>query len=166
MRSSGTIQSKAQHILLPKMTAFGYLLGLYGENYERLLRLLGDVRQLSGKHQSQVQGHPTLYVDVLEQHRHTTILRITHLFDGPDGPKPEPSAWVRVYHDAQQAEVTHCWSGTALKQLFSMSVPAFKVTLRRHRMNVFFNKWLEHLLGLGHTHSGLQPMESQRKQDV
>jgi len=148
---------------VPAMSAFGYLLGLYGENYERLHRLLGDVRQLSCDYRSVAPIDPSadpaavspdLWLNIIEQHRHTTILRLTHQFNGPTGIELDPLAWVRVYHDSEQAEVTHCHTSKQLKALFSMQVPVLKVGLRRYRMNVFFNKWLEHLLLAGHTPSG------------
>jgi uncharacterized protein len=154
---------------VPAMSAFGYLLGLYGENYERLYRLLGDVRNLSGDYHAVAplvananadaaadanNASPDLWLNIIEQHRHTTILRLTHQFEGPAGVELDPLAWVRVYHDSEQAEVTHCHTSKQLKALFSMQVPVLKVGLRRYRMNVFFNKWLEHLLLAGYVPSG------------
>jgi len=147
------------------MSAFGYLLGLYGENYQRLHRLLGDARLLSGDYRAvapadclvnQGTASPDLWLNIIEQHRHTTILRLTHQFDGPAGIELDPLAWVRVYHDSEQAEVTHCHTSKHLKTLFSTQVPVLKVGLRRYRMNVFFNKWLEHLLLAGHVPSGFK----------
>lgn len=149
---------------LPAMSAFGYLQGLYGENYERLHRLMGDVRSLSGDYcaaapiklsntENIIIQSPDLWLNIIEQHRHTTILRLTHQFSGANGVELDPLAWVRVYHDSQQAEVTHCHTSKQLKALFSMQVPVLKVGLRRYRMNVFFNKWLEHLLLAGHVPS-------------
>jgi uncharacterized protein len=148
---------------VPAMSAFGYLLGLYGENFQRLYRLLGDVRNLSGEYRAIApidaaadanSVSPDLWLSIIEQHRHTTILRLTHQFEGPTGVELDPLAWVRVYHDSEQAEVTHCLTSKQLKALFSMQVPVLKVGLRRYRMNVFFNKWLEHLLLAGHVPSG------------
>jgi uncharacterized protein len=138
---------------LPTLSAFGYLLGLYAENYERLMRLIGDARNLSGSYEAQSDiaepSLPTLYLDVIEQHRHTSILRLTHRFASARGAELDPSAWVRVYHDSMQAEVTHCHTARHLKTLFSTQVPVLRVGQRRHRMNVFFNKWLEHLIAAG-----------------
>ena len=154
---------------VPSMSAFGYLLGLYGENYERLYRLLGDVRNLRGDYHAVGPTtasadpnamSPDLWLNIIEQHRHTTILRLTHQFDGPVGVELDPLAWVRVYHDSEQAEVTHCHTSKQLKALFSMQVPVLKVGLRRYRMNVFFNKWLEHLLLAGHVPSGFTSLTS------
>ena len=131
---------------VPAMSAFGYLLGLYGENYERLYRLLGDVRNLSGDYRAIAPINaaadansvsPDLWLSIIEQHRHTTILRLTHQFEGQTGVELDPLA------------------SKQLKALFSMQVPVLKVGLRRYRMNVFFNKWLEHLLLAGHVPSGL-----------
>lgn len=138
-----------------QLTRFRYLMGLYGENHTRLAALLGDVAGLCGSFQSDVADGQTLFIDVVAQHAFTTVLRLTHAFEG-QGAQPEanlqldPCAWVRVYHDAQQAEVTHCHIGAAVKKLFALDEPVKRVTQHRYRMNSFFNKWLEHLLEAGH----------------
>lgn len=135
-----------------------YLLKLYEENYQLLQRLLGDARDLSNAQLSHVPGRPLLWLSVIEQQRYTSILRLTHSFalttpaDAGLAPSMvlDPNAFVRVYHDTRQAEVTHCHFGAELKSLFSLDVPLHEVNHKRARMSVFFNKWLHYLLESGH----------------
>lgn len=146
----------------PSMGRLDYLLRLYEENFVLLARLLGDVRGYSGHHLSHVPGRPLLWLSVIEQQRYTTIMRLTHSFadaslvtlsDSALAPSMvlDPNAFVRVYHDTRQAEVTHCHFGAKLKSLFSLEVPLHEVNHARARMSVFFNKWLPYLVESGHS---------------
>ena len=144
----------------PSLGRLDYLLKLYEENFGLLQALLGDVRNFSGNQLSHVPGRPLLWLSVIEQQRYTSILRLTHSFadaNGADVLEPlvprmvlDPNAYVRVYHDTRQAEVTHCHFGAKLKSLFSTDVPLHEVNHTRARMSVFFNKWLHYLLESGH----------------
>ena len=145
----------------PSLGRLDYLLKLYEENFDLLERLLGDARNYSGDQLSHVPGKPLLWLSVIEQQRYTTILRLTHSFadaskgvDADSALTPsmvlDPNAFVRVYHDTRQAEVTHCHFGAKLKSLFSLDVPLHEVNHTRARMSVFFNKWLHYLLESGH----------------
>lgn len=145
----------------PSLGRLDYLLKLYEENFVLLGRLLGDARHFSGDHLSHVPGKPLLWLSVIEQQRYTTILRLTHSFADASlvavsdtGLAPsmvlDPNAFVRVYHDTRQAEVTHCHFGAKLKSLFSLDVPLHEVNHTRARMSVFFNKWLPYLIESGH----------------
>ncbi len=46
-----------------------------------------------------------------EVHPYTLELRLSYLIERPVTGQPDPSAYVRVYRDARQAEVTHCYVG-------------------------------------------------------
>jgi uncharacterized protein len=131
--------------------AFEQLLALYEENYTLLNQLIGSARHYSGANLSYVMDTSPLWLEVIEQQPHTSILRLTHRFyDANDTVALDPNAFVRVYHDTRQAEVTHCLISTQLKKLFSLDVPLHEVTQTRARMSVFLNKWLRYLLAMGH----------------
>lgn len=135
---------------LERISAFSFLMGLYAENHERMLRLAGKLGRLSGVWLSAPSGAEPLWLEVIDQLPYTTILRLTHRFDVDGLEQRDPCAYVRVYHDARMAEVTHCHASAALRELFSMRTPTALVRGHRERMNGFFNKWLEFLLEAGH----------------
>ncbi len=136
----------AQLKLLPNR--FEQLMGLYAENHALLGRLLQLADTPPGRYVSRTDGHPDLILDVLGKAPYTSFLRLTHSL--PDGSETEPCAYVRVYHDAQQTEVTHCRYGEILHRLFLPNTPIKAIGDHRLRMNVFCGKWLAYLLDLGH----------------
>lgn len=133
--------------------AFEWLLGLYADNFGRLRRLV-DARNLApGRYLNEVQGHPALVLDLLEQQPYTTLLRLSVRF-AESLPAEDPEAYWRVYHDAQQAEVTHCRFDSHRIRLYAPDTPARILAQYRRRMNSFANKWLEHLLEAGYPPDG------------
>lgn len=132
--------------LLPNR--FEQLMGLYAENHALLGRLLQLTDTPPGRYRSQINEHPELILDVLGKAPYTSFLRLTHRL--PDGNETEPCAYLRVYHDARQTEVTHCRYGAILHRLFLPDTPVRAIADHRLRMNVFCGKWLAYLLDLGH----------------
>jgi uncharacterized protein YqiB (DUF1249 family) len=129
--------------------AFEWLLGLYSDNFERLRKLV-DARQLTpGRYVREIEGHPALLLDLLEQQPYTTLLRLSLRFVDSE-PAEDPESYWRVYHDARQAEVTHCRFDAHRVRLFAPDTPARLIAQYRRRMNSFANKWLEHLLDVGY----------------
>ncbi len=140
---------------LPRVSRLGWLMGLYAENYQRMLRLF-DVNSLTpGSYTSHCAHGLELVVEVLEVHAYTTELRLSYRMADPVTGQPDPSAYVRVYRDARQAEVTHCYVGRHWQDALGM-FPSPKVLFgHRLRMNSFLNKWLEYLAGQGHAPGSL-----------
>lgn len=129
--------------------AFEWLLGLYSDNFERLKRLVDARQMVPGRYLREVEGQPALLLDVLEQQPYTTLLRLSLRF-ADSMPAEDPESYWRVYHDARQAEVTHCRFDAHRVRLFAPDTPARLIAQYRRRMNSFANKWLEHLLESGY----------------
>ena len=141
---------------LPLLSRFAWLMELYGENYQRLSCLLDFSGLRQGRYLSRNPGGLDLLVDVLEVHPFTMELRLSYCIEDPLTGLPDPSAHVRVYRDARQAEVTHCYIGRCWQDVLGLYPPARVLFGHRLRMNSFLNKWLEYLAGQGH---GSQPLE-------
>lgn len=133
----------------PLPNAFEWLLGLYTDNFERLQRLVDARRMVPGRYVNARAGEPDLLLDVLEQQPYTTLLRLSLSF-AASMPAEDPESYWRVYHDARQAEVTHCRFDAHRVRLFAPNTPARLIAQYRRRMNSFANKWLEHLLQGGY----------------
>lgn len=135
---------------LPRLSRLSWLMGLYGENYKQLSRLFDLPVLLPGRYLSSCSNGLDLVVDVLEVHPYTQELRLSYLIQDPVTGQPDPSAYVRVYRDARQAEVTHCYLGRRWQDVLG-SYPSPKIVFgHRLRMNSFFNKWLDYLTSQGH----------------
>ncbi len=143
-------------------------MGLYGENYQRMSRLFDLPMLEPGKYLSRCASGLDLVVEVLDVHPYTLELRISYRMSDPVTGQPDPSAYVRVYRDARQAEVTHCYIGRHWQDVLGLH-PSPKVMFgHRLRMNSFLNKWLEYLTSQGHgPHTlGRMPLESTDEETV
>ena len=131
---------------IPKLGRFGWLMGLYAENYQRITRLFEPGDLAPGRYVSSLD----VRLDVLEQHAYTSELRLTYTVRDPLTGEPDPSAFLRLYRDARQAEATHCYVGRRWQDVIGMYPPAAEVLDHRMRMNTFLGKWLQYLAEGGH----------------
>ncbi|MGQ3469203.1 DUF1249 domain-containing protein, partial [Xanthomonas campestris] len=83
-------------------------------------------------------------------HRYTVELRLTYDLCDPVTGEPDPSAYVRLYRDARQAETTHCYVGRRWQDTMGMFPPPAELISHRMRMNTFLGKWLDYLAERGH----------------
>lgn len=142
--------SAAVHRAVPRLSRFAWLMETYGENHQRLDRLFGPHALAQGHYVSRVPGGLDLLVDVLEQHPYTVELRLSYAMRDDQTGQPDPSAYVRLYRDARQAEVTHCYVGRHWQDVLGLRPSVDAMVKHRLRMNAFLHKWLIYLDGQGH----------------
>jgi uncharacterized protein len=136
--------------LIPRLSRFGWLMGLYAENFNRLTRLFEPADLAPGCYVSTIGDGLDLRVEVIEQHVYTTELRLTYSLLDPVTGEPDPSAFLRLYRDARQVEATHCYVGRRWQDVIGMYPPPAEVLDHRMRMNTFLGKWLQYLAENGH----------------
>jgi uncharacterized protein YqiB (DUF1249 family) len=152
-------QALARTAHIPKLNRFGWLMALYAENHARLARLFAPGDLATGRYVSSIGDGLDLYLDVIETHRYTVELRLTYGVLDPKTGEPDPSAFVRLYRDARQAEATHCYVGRRWQDVIGMYPPPAEVIGHRMRMNTFLGKWLEYLAERGHGVATLHRLE-------
>jgi uncharacterized protein len=139
---------------LARPSRFGYLMALYGENHLRLNRMFRPA-QLGGDHYRSSIG------DGLDlRHAYTTEMRLTYELRDPLTGHADPSAFLRLYRDARQVEVTHCYIGTRWQDALKLHASTRTLLAHRLRMNAFLSRWLEYLAELGHSRATLVPLEA------
>jgi uncharacterized protein YqiB (DUF1249 family) len=159
-----TLSSVPTH-LHARGVGFATLMELYENNYLRMRLLCPQIRRLRGEHVSQPDGLAALYLEILEQSRFTTQVRLSYRL-GSDALEPqEPERFpadlrIRVYHDARQAEWRAGWDGSqSVRQpgvwpFFAGSVGqdsgAPPDLLCRWRRNRLLYRWLGFCLAQGH----------------
>jgi uncharacterized protein YqiB (DUF1249 family) len=147
----------AQKPRIYRPNRFGYLMGLYAENFQRLQRMFRP-DLLDGAHfRSSIDDGLDLRLDFIERHAYTLELRLTYDLSDPVTGQPDPSAFVRVYRDARLAEATHCYVGRRWQDALGMHPSARSVLAHRLQMNAFLNKWLDYLAEQGHSRATLAP---------
>ena len=144
---------------IPRIGRFAWLMGLYAENHERLIRLFEPADLAPGIYTSRIGDGLDLRLDVIEQHRYTTELRLTYALRDPLTGEPDPSAFLRMYHDARQVEATHCYVGRRWQDVLGLFPPPAALLDHRLRMNTFLGKWLQYLGERGHGVATLHEVE-------
>ena len=135
---------------IPRLSRFGWLMGLYAENHGRLVRLFAPGALAPGRYVSSIGDGLDVILDVVEQHAYTVELRLSYGLLDPVTGEPDPSAHVRLYRDARQAEATHCYVGRRWQDVIGMYPPPAEIVGHRLRMNTFLGKWLQYLAERGH----------------
>jgi uncharacterized protein YqiB (DUF1249 family) len=130
--------------------SFVSLMTLYESNYIRLRGLVGDVRGLAGRSVSRVPADCDLHLETLGQSPYTSVLRLTYVFDGADGPLADPDLEVRVYHDARLAEASHCARWVRHPGLEAIRSRLSLALGERWLRNMLLNKWLDYCMDRGH----------------
>jgi uncharacterized protein YqiB (DUF1249 family) len=142
--------------LLP--SRFSWLMGLYSENYHRLMRLFAPHDLAIGSYVSTLDDGLDVRLDVLERHRYTLDLHLTYCFIDSETGESAPAAQLRMYHDAHMAEVIDCRADRRLVRAIGPLPPARSILQQRVRMSSFLNRWLEYLAEQGHSIGTLEPL--------
>lgn len=129
----------------------GTLMALCEENYVTLLKLAPGLGALQGEFRSAREDGMDLHLEIIEQTRYTTLLRLTYFFPHDDErihrmPQADPDASLRVYHDARQVEVVDLRQ-TALPLHNHYASPALEA---KWKVNLFLAKWLGYCVFQGH----------------
>lgn len=129
---------------------FGELMQLYEDNYVRFRQLVRGMDEMEGESRSIRFGDVTLHIQILQRSRYTTTTQLTYLFTIDNQVTRSPDLKIRIYHDAQQAEVMSCCRNDP--ETFDwLEKSACLTTMQwRWRMNRFFHKWLNYCLRTGH----------------
>ncbi|MFC4765023.1 DUF1249 domain-containing protein [Dyella koreensis] len=154
----------SRNALLPGR--FGFLMGLYAENYHRLVRLFAPQQLAPGFYVSSVDDGLDVRLQVQERHPYTLELELTYDFVDAHTGQPSPSAQLRMYTDAHVAEALHCHPGRHLWQVLGPFPPAHTVLQHRLRMNGFLSRWLEYLAEQGHSMGTLEPASQHARESL
>lgn len=132
-------------VVAPPVRSFAALMELYETNFMLMRRLMPDMAGLSGAWVTEVGDGVPLHVEVLEQGRFTTVVRLFYRLPCEDGGLREvPDLQVRVYHDARVAEaVAGRLRGRDCSAHGQVGERCLDV---RWRLNRFLYKWLRYLL--------------------
>lgn len=140
---------------------FGGLMALYESNYVRLIHLLGTTKIDANQELISCSANDEdLFLTIESSSRYTKALRLTYMFDEPDGSVADPDLCIRVYLDARMTEVVS-WAEhhrhTMLRDLHGRISRQLSKCWNR---NMVLSKWLDFLLENGHS---FRPMNRLRE---
>lgn len=144
------ILSVTSSIPAPRVRSFAALMELYEVNFILLRRLMPSITSLNGVHSSQGRSGLPLYIEVLEQEKFTTVLRMFYRLPAEGGGVHEaPDIHVRIYHDASVAEAV---AGRLRgRDCVASGREGERCLDVRWRLNRFLYKWLRYLLHRQHS---------------
>ena len=146
---------------IPRISRLGWLMGLYAENHALLQRLFAPAGLPCGRHVSSVGDGLDVMLDIEARHAYTVEVRLSYALLDPVTGEPDPSAHVRLYRDARQAEATHCYVGRRWQDVIGLYPPPAAIMDHRLQMNTFLGKWLGYLGERGHGLSTLRAAEDE-----
>lgn len=129
------------------------LMELYELNYIQLRRMIPEPDLLDETTVSTPESALALHLRIVERAPYTTTLRLTYLFADADGIFPAPDVLVRMYHDAQVAEVISRGRRRGVRGAeYDRSRERYTLA-RKWEVNRFLHKWLGYCLRQGHAFS-------------
>ncbi|WP_174483181.1 DUF1249 domain-containing protein [methanotrophic endosymbiont of Bathymodiolus puteoserpentis (Logatchev)] len=120
-------------------------------NYKKIIRLIPDLRYLSGSAQGFSQGKPMLHVQILEQTPYTKTIQLSHFFTEDSTLLLEPAVKIRVYFDVCIAEVLRDYKRVEVASAITDIRRSKDIMDYKWRLNYFLEKWLDHCLKTDYT---------------
>ena len=124
-------------------------LSLYERNFNKLVELLPDVSCRSGSFTLGVAGQASIYIQVLEQNPYTTTITVCQGLRDASPWISDLRMKVRIYHDAQVAEVLACQGIHSFQPFYPYPNPKMLQPCEKRRVNQFLGEWLSYCSVLG-----------------
>jgi len=115
-------------------------------NYQKLLCLIPNLRSLKNNAIAHTNNRPALHLDILERNPYTLTIELSHCFKQPLSELFAPAVKIRVYLDAQLAEVIRDNDRPAASRVYQDPGLALEIQDYKWRLNYFLQKWLDHCL--------------------
>ena len=121
-------------------------LSLYERNFNKLTDLLPGLIRRQGSVVISVDGFSPIFVEILEQNPYTTTLYIRQSLSSFRPWLCDLGIKVRIYHDAQVAEVIAYQGVHSLQPFYPYPNPKMLQPYEKRRVNQFLDEWLSYCL--------------------
>lgn len=111
-------------------------------NYQKLLKLIPDLMAFKETAIGLAPRHTTLHLEIIERTPYTLTVELSHCFNK----SLAPAVKIRVYLDAQLAEVLSDHVRAGVAQVFKDPGLSREIMNYKWRLNYFLQKWLDHCL--------------------
>ena len=115
-------------------------------NYQKLFKLIPNLRALKKTAIGLTENRPALHLDILESNPYTLTIELSHCFKQQLSELIAPAVKIRVYLDAQLAEVIRDNDRPAVDRVYRNPSRALEIQEYKWRLNYFLQKWLDHCL--------------------
>jgi len=124
-------------------------LSLYERNFNKLAELLPDVSCRRGSFALAVSGQAPIHIQILEQNPYTTTINLRQGLQEALPWIADLKMKVRIYHDAQVAEVLACQGIHSFQPFYPYPNPKMLQPCEKRRVNQFLGEWLSYCMVLG-----------------
>jgi uncharacterized protein YqiB (DUF1249 family) len=115
-------------------------------NYQKLLKLIPDLLTLRQSAIGRALNNTSLHMTVIESTPYTLTVELSHSFTHNLDELLEPAVKIRLYLDAQLAEVLSDHARASVTQVFKDPGLSRDIMNYKWRLNYFLQKWLDHCL--------------------
>lgn len=126
-------------------------------NYKKIFQLIPELTAIKDKAIGSSDNNTALYLQVIEQTPYTLTIELSHHFDKKSNEVRLPAVRVRLYLDAQIAEVLSDHARPGVSRVFEDFGLCREIMNYKWRLNYFLQKWLDHCLTRGYSFNG-QPV--------
>ena len=121
----------------------GDTIDLYEGNYDRLICLVPDLRELSRPRTLEMTPDVSLRLEVVERTRYTVTLLLRGEYAEKQPLIAEPVMRVRVCFDARVAEVIGCQEHSRFEARYEQPNHAMFGRFEKRQVNHFLREWLD-----------------------
>ncbi len=115
-------------------------------NFQKLFSLIPDLCSFQNDATGETTNKPVLYLKIIDRTKHTITVELTHCFDEQLESFMEPAIKIRVYLDANLAEVLKDHHRPLVSKVYKDPGQSVEIMNYKWRLNYFLQKWLDHCL--------------------
>lgn len=116
-------------------------------NFQKLLQLIPDLPTIKKAAVGVAPLHTNLHLRVIDHSPYTITVELSHCFNQQLDGLLAPALLIRVYLDAQLAEVLSDNDRACVARKFPDPSQSREIMQYKWRLNYFLQKWLDHCLG-------------------
>ena len=115
-------------------------------NYQKLFCLIPDLCSFQNQATGKTGNKPTLHLKIIDRSKHTLTVELSHQFNRNLENLMAPAVKIRIYLDANLAEVLKDHARTDVSQVYKDPGQSVEIMNYKWRLNYFLQKWLDHCL--------------------
>ena len=115
-------------------------------NFQKLFRLIPDLCSFQYQATGKTTNKPTLYLKIIDRSKHTLTVELSHHFNRNLENLVTPAVKIRIYLDANLAEVLKDHARTDVSRVYKDPGQSIEIMNYKWRLNYFLQKWLDHCL--------------------
>ena len=115
-------------------------------NYQKLFCLIPDLCSFQNHATGETTNKPALHLKIIDRSKHTITVELSHCFNKNMDNLMAPAVKIRIYLDANLAEVLKDHARTDVSKIYTDPGQTVEIMNYKWRLNYFLQKWLDHCL--------------------